>query len=340
MRKLSILVAVLLLVGLAAWAGTPVNLKTAIDNQRALAADRPSDAAAQNDLGNLLVLDGDLAGAEQAYRHAIELDPRRLTAHFNLGLLQQQRGESRAAMQSFRRVLEIDGRHAWAHYQIGMVYQSWNVDDAAVRAYARAFALDPRLAQASFNPQLIDNPLATRAVLLAFRDHSSEVQAPTRFEERERIARLLIATKEKDAAAPAAASSTAPDGETQALTLRPGGSPAAAPPASGARTLGVNDLATDKATGQVRSGASSANRSPVASRTTRYPSYVPPPEPQENPDEGAEVEPGEPEPPPEPGSMPPGMVAPGLYQPGFQPVPQSSGRLELHLRPLDDARRG
>ena len=120
MRKLFSLVAVLLLVGLAAWAGTPVNLKTAIDNQPALVAQRPTDAAAHNDLGNLLVLDGDLGGAEQAYRRAIELDPQRLTAHFNLGLLQQQRGESRAAMQSFRRVLEIDGRHAWAHYQIGM----------------------------------------------------------------------------------------------------------------------------------------------------------------------------------------------------------------------------
>ena len=339
MRKLPLPVAsLLLLLGLAAWAGTPVNLKSAIDHQRALAADRPTDAAAQNDLGNLLVLDGDLGGAEQAYRRAIELDPQRLTAQFNLGLLQQQRGENRAAMQSFRRVLEIDARHAWAHYQIGMIYQGGGVDDAAVRSYARAFALDPRLAQASFNPQLIDNPLATRAVLLAFREHASEVQAPPRFEERDRIARLLVAEKEKEA--PGASAN--PAGEPQVVTVQPSAAPATAAPASGARTLGVQDLATGKATGQVRSGASAPGRAPTTSRPSRYPTYVAPPEPQESYEEGDEMEPVEPpvEPPPGPGFMPPSAVAPGVYQPGFRPVPQSSGRLELHLRPLDDTGRG
>ena len=91
-----ILVASLaVLATIAAVAAVPPNLSKAIEAQQRLAAERPNDAAVFNDLGNLLLLVPQPDEAEAAYRKAIELDPDKASALYNLGLLLQQRGELR-----------------------------------------------------------------------------------------------------------------------------------------------------------------------------------------------------------------------------------------------------
>ena len=72
-------------------------------DDRGAAASRGGAApgrAVFNDLGNLLLLGPQTAEAETAYRKAIELDPDKASALFNLGLLLQQRGELREAASS------------------------------------------------------------------------------------------------------------------------------------------------------------------------------------------------------------------------------------------------
>src|SRR3972149_112216 len=98
-----LLMSLSLAAALAAFAAQSLELTKAIHVQEALVAQRPTDATAQNDLGNLLVLDGRLAAAEAAYRRAVELDGAILSAHFNLALLLEQRGESREGLKPFRR---------------------------------------------------------------------------------------------------------------------------------------------------------------------------------------------------------------------------------------------
>ena len=71
----------------------PPQLGAAIAEQRNLVSARPSDAGVWNDLGNLLVLSGNLDEADGAYGRALELDPGSVQARFNLGLLRQQRGD-------------------------------------------------------------------------------------------------------------------------------------------------------------------------------------------------------------------------------------------------------
>jgi Flp pilus assembly protein TadD len=211
----------------AAAAAAPPNYAKAVEAQKRLAAERPQDAAVFNDLGNLLILTRQPAEAEAAYRHAVEIDPRRTSALFNLGLLLQQKGTTSEARQVYEKVLEIEPRHAWAHYQLGTLYESKKDKSRAVREYAQAFAADPQLAFRDVNPQIVENGLVTESLLLAYRRRSAASEAPSIYEERSRIIDLL-APSEKQRARDAAegkgneppAPAAAPPGAQRSTVLR------------------------------------------------------------------------------------------------------------------------
>ena len=71
------LVATAAVAAITASRGAAANLAKTLEVQRRLTAQRPNDPAVFNDLGNLLVLSGQPAEAETAYRRAMELDPTR-----------------------------------------------------------------------------------------------------------------------------------------------------------------------------------------------------------------------------------------------------------------------
>ncbi len=260
------LLAVFLACAALAYGAAPKNLGRAIDAQRALVAERPADSAVENDLGSLLVLADDIAGAETAYRKAIELDGENAAAHFNLGLLLQRREDRRAALKQFKRVIELEPRNAWAHYQAGTIYDHWGLELPARRAYAKALALDPALANPEVNPNLLDNEHATSAMLYSYRHYRDELLPEKKFEEPARIAGVLIDRKatEGDATAPREAA-----GATEGGFVRPAGAPAETNPATAggdkpvpadgdepaARVLSSKDLDPGRATNQVGGGA-------------------------------------------------------------------------------------
>lgn len=221
-KKLSWSLALSLVAAIAAWAAAPPNLDLALDAQLALVEREPENAAAEVDLGNLLLLDGNTAEAEAAYRRAIELDPDSVSAHFNLGLLLQERGDGFAALRSYRRVLKLEPEHAWAHYQLGVLHDGWNLKGAAIDAYARALAFNPRLRFADVNPHVIENRYLTEAMLRAYRKYLPAAQPPTTYEEPNRIAAILLQPGKPRAAgdkvgASAAAPATAASAETPAI---------------------------------------------------------------------------------------------------------------------------
>jgi Tfp pilus assembly protein PilF len=176
----------------AALAAVPPNLGKAIEVQRRLTTERPQDAAVFNDLGNLLVLAGQPAEAETAYRKAVELAPDKVSALFNLGVLQQQRGERREALRLFEQVLELQPNHAWAWYQIGALHERWEQEARAIEAYAKAFQIDPQLTFPEVNPHIVENGLVTRAMLRAYQEGASVPQAPAMYDEPARIVGLLV----------------------------------------------------------------------------------------------------------------------------------------------------
>ncbi|HMB54934.1 MAG TPA: tetratricopeptide repeat protein [Thermoanaerobaculia bacterium] len=181
-------------VALATYAtGTPDNLPRALAAQQALVAERPADAAAWNDLGNLLVLSGMDDQALDAYERAVELAPQSAALHFNLALLLQQRDELRRSLQHYKRVVEIEPTNAWAHFQLGVIREARGEDSKAIERYSRALALDASLAFPDVNPQVIESDLLTEAMLRGYRPGPVRPQAPRVYQEPGRITGLLLA---------------------------------------------------------------------------------------------------------------------------------------------------
>ena len=192
-------VGIVLLAALTTAAGPPPNLGQTLKAQQELTLERPHDPEVHNDFGNLLVLDGRLQEAEEAYRRAIDLEPTNTLARFNLGVLLQQSGRAGDAAEEFRGVLEIDDRHGRAHYQLGVLLESRGQRKKALDHYSRAFAFDPRLTFASNNPHLIDNQLATEAILLSERYYqSSSTEIPRIYGEPDRIVDLMLEDLEEE----------------------------------------------------------------------------------------------------------------------------------------------
>ncbi len=189
-----ILIAVSLLAALAVWADTsPPNIDKALQAQYQLVTQRPQDAMAHNDLGNLLSLTGRVGEAESAYLRAKDLDATDPSIRFNLGLLFQQTGRLEDANQEYYSLLELDPKNAWAYYQLGVVAVEQRKTKKATELYARSFALDPTLSFPQHNPHIIDNKLATEALLMSSRYlNDPTTRVPRKYAEAARIADLML----------------------------------------------------------------------------------------------------------------------------------------------------
>ena len=146
-----------------------------------------------NDLGNLLLLAERVEEAESAYRRAVELAPSDPSVRFNLALLLQQEGRADEAQDELSRLIEIEPDFAWAHYQLGILKAEDRQRRDAIEHYAKAFALDPSLTFERNNPHIIDNELATEALLMAGRfNNSAAAKVPRSYGEGARIRELML----------------------------------------------------------------------------------------------------------------------------------------------------
>ena len=235
------LIALGAIAALAAAATPPPNIERAIAAQRLLTQKQPT-AEVWNDLGNLLQLASHDAEAREAYEHALSLDAKLVSAHYNLGLLLRQAGEERQAMDHFEEVVEIAPGDAWGWFQLGALREARGAQKAAVDAYARSYALDPRLSFSDVNPQVIDSKLTTESLLRAKDERPAGSAAPRAYEDPRHIARLLL---------PQTPAGTAP-GATPGATPVP--EVAAAPPTTTTQpnapaTLGPQDIRTGSQVG-------------------------------------------------------------------------------------------
>lgn len=177
---------------LIAGAAPPENLQEALQAQRSLVAQNPTDADRLNDLGNLLALARDLDGAEDAYRRALQIDPNSTTSLYNMALVLQEQGKTKLARQALHSILQIDPDHAWGHYQLGTLYDSQNNRAKAVHHYERAFSLDRSLVDPQVNPHIVENRLVTDALLQMYVADSPSTQAPRLYREPGHVADLLL----------------------------------------------------------------------------------------------------------------------------------------------------
>jgi Flp pilus assembly protein TadD len=196
-RAAIVIVITSVLIVLASFAGQPPNLEKALEAQRQLIGQQPYDPQARNDLGNLLLVAGRAADAEQAYRQALDLDPLNTAARFNLAILLQQSDRPEEAMSELRELLEIAPYHGWGHYQLGVLLEEAGDRSKAVEHYARAFAYDPSLTFAENNPHIIDNRLSTEALLMSQRYRSPQASGvPRLYSNPDRIVDLMLSEPE------------------------------------------------------------------------------------------------------------------------------------------------
>jgi Flp pilus assembly protein TadD len=269
--------SVLAITALAALAAAPPNLDRALEAQRRLSTDHPQDPAAWNDLGNLLLLANRTSEAEAAYQRALQLDPKKVSTLFNLGLLEQQQGRQKDAMRYFEQALQIDPHHAWSHFQIGLILERRGDRSKAIKSYAQAFSIDPQLALPEVNPQVVGSKLMTEALLHAYQRGMASDPVRHQYDDPQRIATLLV---QGPAPAPQDSRAGVETGARKVLTpgnLRPGTNVGqAVPPGPQRPRSGM------PSPGNANTGAyapmGSAPGVPNQNWTRPQPSYNPPPQ--------------------------------------------------------------
>lgn len=93
----------------------------------------------------------DVEQAQDAYRRAVELDPRHVDAHVNMGRLLHEAGELAAAEAHYRAALAVEAEDSTAAFNLGVLLQETGRTQDAVRAYEQAIRADPNHADAHFN---------------------------------------------------------------------------------------------------------------------------------------------------------------------------------------------
>jgi predicted O-linked N-acetylglucosamine transferase (SPINDLY family) len=110
----------------------------------------PDSPAVLNNLGTLLLLQGDPAGARPLLEKAVRLQPDYALAHNNLGTVWLTLGEFTLARACFAQALAHQPRFAQAQYNLGTVLHREGRLDEAEAALRRALELDPAYAPAHY----------------------------------------------------------------------------------------------------------------------------------------------------------------------------------------------
>jgi tetratricopeptide (TPR) repeat protein len=93
----------------------------------------------------------DPAGAEEAYRQALEIDPAMADARLNLGRLLHEAGRTVEAEGHYRRALESRPDDTTALFNLGVALQDLGRPAEAAEVYEKALENDPALADAHYN---------------------------------------------------------------------------------------------------------------------------------------------------------------------------------------------
>jgi len=102
-----------------------------------------ADAAFWRTLGESYLTRGEIAHAEEAFRHEAELDPGSAGAHYSLGYLFQRRGKLLEAIQAYQRAVAADPSHAEALGNLAAAYSAIGEQEKARKAREAALKLEP-----------------------------------------------------------------------------------------------------------------------------------------------------------------------------------------------------
>ncbi|HHE71964.1 MAG TPA: tetratricopeptide repeat protein [Chloroflexi bacterium] len=106
------------------------------------------NGAGANNLGLVLLMQGDLASALHAFQLSAQMEPDIAVTYQNLGIVYQQLGQQSEAVRAFKEALRIDPDLAIARYHLGMHYLSQGNLVEAGAAFGRVLEQDATCAPA------------------------------------------------------------------------------------------------------------------------------------------------------------------------------------------------
>ena len=118
---------------------------------RAAVALMPMDAALRNALGVAQEALQRYVDAEVSYRGALELNPGLADAHANLGNCLRRQGRLYEAEAHFVRAIELKPEYALAHFNLGILLQDREEFDRAIAEYRQALVYRPDFIEALNN---------------------------------------------------------------------------------------------------------------------------------------------------------------------------------------------
>lgn len=149
------------------------------------AANRAPPASEAVERGESLLASGDAAGAEAAFREAIEAEPEDVRAHLDLGLSLEMQERFEDAEQAYRAAIALDGEFAEALNNLGVLLRDTGRIDEAVEVLGAAVRARPGFASAQLNYGLVleelgraDEAMAAyrRVIELAPREPTARIQ--------------------------------------------------------------------------------------------------------------------------------------------------------------------
>ena len=148
--KMLINVVVLAVLGIATWARCCVY---ASDETlwRDTLAKNPDAWLAHNNLGAVLMREGNISEAVAHYKQAVRIDPDLAGVHYNLGDALVKEGRVQEAIGHYEQALRIKPDFAEAHYDLGTTLMGQGKLQEAILHYDQALRIKPDFAEAHCN---------------------------------------------------------------------------------------------------------------------------------------------------------------------------------------------
>jgi tetratricopeptide (TPR) repeat protein len=124
--------------------------------------------------GNLLLDRGDLTGAAEQFRDALELNPKSAGALYNLGLILARSGDQQGARHEFQAAIALDPKLALAYNALGISYKTDGQVSEAKAAFQQAIRINPEYAEAKNNLGTLYATLGQNAEALALFKQATE----------------------------------------------------------------------------------------------------------------------------------------------------------------------
>ena len=110
-----------------------------------------NEAIQRNNLGASLLQQGKLEEAVAEFRKAVELDPKYVAAHLNLGYAHDRHGQTEEAVAQYRKVVDLEPGNLFAHNNLGVLYDKKGLYAEAIKEFEQVLQVDPSNATARDN---------------------------------------------------------------------------------------------------------------------------------------------------------------------------------------------